>query len=126
MRKFIHVHASQYMFEKKVSYDATVIKPDRNQLVYNKNGYYNFHRSKRWPSGQGLGLRGRGFDPYSGRHEHCVLEQDILLSKSTCNTQEAVGPSDMTKNCFFFFHNRAHTRVSNMYKDTCTNDSNED
>ena len=79
MRKFIHVHASPYLFEKKVSLCSTVIKPDRNQLVYSKNGHYNFHRSKRWPSGQGLGLGGRGFDPYSGRHEHCVLEQDILL-----------------------------------------------
>ena len=93
MRKFIHVHASPYVFEKRSHYDATVIKPDRNQLVYSKNWYYNFHRSKRWPSGQGLGLRGRGFDPYSGRHEYCVLEQYILLSKSTGNTQEAVVPS---------------------------------
>ena len=25
-----------------------------------------------------------------------------------------------------FFHNTAHTRVSNIYKDTYTNDSNED
>ena len=99
MRKFIHVHASPYLFEKRSHYDATVIKPDRNQLVYSKNGYYNFHRSKRWPSGQGLGLRGRGFDPYSGRHEYCVLEQDILLSKSTGNTQEAVVPSRHDKNC---------------------------
>ena len=47
----------------------------------------------------GLGLRGRGFDPYSGRHEYCVLEQDILLSKSTGNTQEAVVPSRHDKNC---------------------------
>ena len=90
MRKFIHVHASPYLFEKRSHYDATVIKPGRNQLVYSKNGDYNFHKSKRWPSGQVLGLRGRGFDPYSGRHEYCVLEQDILLSKSTGNTQEAV------------------------------------
>ena len=63
MRKFIHVHASPYLFEKRSHYDAIVIKPDRNQLVYSKNGYYNFHRSKRWPSGQGLGLRGRGGSP---------------------------------------------------------------
>ena len=36
MRKFIHVHASPspYLFEKRSHYDATVIKPDRNQLVY--------------------------------------------------------------------------------------------
>ena len=74
---YMHLHIC---LRKRSHCDATVIKPDRNQLVYSKNGYYNFHRSKRWPSGQGLGLRGRAFDPYSGRHEHCVLEQGILLS----------------------------------------------
>ena len=87
---YMHLHIC---LRKRSHYDATVIKPDRNQHAYSKNGYYNFHRNKRWPSGQGLGLRGRGFDPYSSRHEHCVLEQGILLSKSTGNTKEAVVPS---------------------------------
>ena len=35
----------------------------------------------------------------AGRHEYCVLEQDILLSKSTGNTPEAVVPSRHDKNC---------------------------
>ena len=89
----MYMHLRICLRKRSSHYDATVIKPDRNQLVYSKNGYYNFHMSKRWPSGQGLELRGRGFDPYSGRHKHCVLEQDISLSKSTGNTQEAVVPS---------------------------------
>ena len=98
MSKFIHVHASPYLFEKRSHYDATVIKPDRNQLVYSKNGYYNFHRSKRWPSGQGLGLRGRGFDPYSGRHEYCVLET-YYSQKVLVILRKRLFRPDMTKNC---------------------------
>ena len=42
MRKFIHGHASPYLFEKRSHYDATVIKPDRNQLVYSKMGITTF------------------------------------------------------------------------------------
>ena len=106
---YMHLHIC---LRKRSHYDATVIKPDRNQLVYSKNGYYNFHRSKRWPSGQGLGLRGRGFDPYSGRHEHCVLEQDILLSKSTGNTQEAVVPSRHDKKLFTGTLNNNKTKTT--------------
>ena len=41
---YMHLHIC---LRKRSHYDATVIKPDRNQLVYTKNVYYNFHRSKR-------------------------------------------------------------------------------
>ena len=39
------------------------------------------------------GVRGRGFDPHSGRHIVSFQEQDTLFPKSTGNTQEAVAPS---------------------------------
>ena len=83
---YLHLHIC---LRKRSHYDATVIKPDRNQLVYSKNGYYNFHRSKRWPSGQGLGLRGRG-SILTRVAMKIVFLEDILLSKSTDNTQKAV------------------------------------
>ena len=48
-------------------------------------------------------------------------------------TDQLRGDRTADRNIFFFAysktgfsHNTAHTRVSNMYKDTCTNDSNED
>ena len=99
MRKFIHVHASPYLFEKNSHSDATVIKPDRNQLVYSKNGYYNFHRSKRWPSGQGLGLRGRGSIFTLVAMNIVFLSKTYYSQKVLVILRKRLFRPDMTKNC---------------------------
>ena len=99
MRKFIHVHASPYLFEKNSHSDATVIKPDRNQLVYSKNGYYNFHRSKRWPSGQCLGLRGRGSILTLVAMNIVFLSKTYYSQKVLVILRKRLFRPDMTKNC---------------------------
>ena len=64
---------------KSSHYDAYAIQPDRNQLVYSRNGYHNLHRT---PERE---VRGSFLTRVA--MNICVLEQ------STGNTHEAVAPS---------------------------------
>ena len=76
---YMHLHIC---LRKRSHYDATVFKPDRNQLVYSKMGISTFTGVSGCLVVRASDSEVGGSILTSGRHEHCVLEQDILLVPS--------------------------------------------
>ena len=92
----MHLYIS---LRKRSHYDATVIKPDRNQLVYSKNGYYNFHRSKRLPSGQASDSEVGGSILTRVAMNIVFLSKTYYSQKVLVILRKRLFRPDMTKNC---------------------------
>ena len=75
-------------------YTAAILEPNRLYTRTLLPGVYIKLLEARWPSGRASdsGVRGRGFDPYSGRRV-VSLSKIHLPPKNTGNNQEAVAPS---------------------------------